>query len=100
MSNNTATNPIQCDTAGQLVSSNGCIKSVIFVNDGADADLTLELIDEMPITGAAPAGTKIIVKLELTAENHCKIYIPPTPIKFVNGLYCKTIDGGLALIQV
>jgi len=100
MANNTATNPIQCDTAGQLVSNGGSIKSIVFVNDGVDADLTLELLDELPISGGTPAGTKIIVKLELTAEDHCKVYVPPTSLKFVNGLYCKTIDGGLALIQV
>ncbi|MFA5234522.1 MAG: hypothetical protein WC390_09000 [Sulfurimonas sp.] len=100
MSNNKSTNPIQCDTAGQLVSSNGSIKSVVFVNDGADGDLTLVLVDEQPEAIGTPAGTKIIVKLELTAEHHTAIYVPPTPIPFHIGLYCLTIDGGLALIQV
>jgi hypothetical protein len=95
MSNTTATNPIICNATGSLLTGPGFIKSIQFTNTGAGASLTLLLTDS-----AIASGTKKVIQIELTAERPCIPMVFNPSLRFTEGLYCETIDGGEVLIQV
>jgi len=94
MTNILVTNPIVCNATGLLLSGSGRIKSITF-SVVTDSDSGIVLTDS-----TVASGTKQLVHLETTAEQHTVIYAPAEGIPFVNGLYCETIDAGEALIQI
>ncbi len=93
MVNTLTTDPIICNATGLLKTGPGVVKSIQFII-ATDSDSTLLLTDSI-----AASGTKKLIQLETTAEQHTVIFTPTTPIHFTNGLYCETIDAGEALIQ-